>query len=595
MQHEVPRALSRPRNKYRTADSGYPSDGLQREERAFISAGTHRQEYRSIGGGFRLRTRYTDMEFDRTSFIPPHEGDTILPLSPFFSRLVRHAHRKPPRLAVRDVNLGFEKTYTQFLTDVLALRNTLRASLGEKATRDLKEGKEVYVGLLAAGGYEYAVGFVAIVALGAAVVPITLLLPVREASYFVLKARCVAVLASAAGRNLGDSLSQHIKAEKTLDVCCIAIATSFQPVPLAPEEICLSTGRCSDERAFLHDCSEEINSHFNITELDVILHVLPVHHATGVGINFLPYIFAGACVEFRSGGVDIPWLWERWKQGGVSVFSGVPTIYLRMMRYYEQRLALLPEQEVNMYIKGARSLRILLCGTSALPEPVQNFWSGVLGGNSRILTRYGSTEAGAIFRTPLDCEDVPAGSVGHLAPGVTIKLSNGDEGEILVKSPWMFAKYLHDPTATAAAHDAEGFFKTGDIARREGRNYFIMGRSSIDILKSGGYKISALDIEREVLSLPYIGEVMVVGVDDDEYGQRIAAAVTLRDDEKIYRCRGNGNAGKKLTIYDLRRDLRSRLAGYKMPTILRVVEGELSKSATGKVVKKLEVKSTTVA
>ncbi|EAS29366.3 uncharacterized protein CIMG_08112 [Coccidioides immitis RS] len=549
------------------------------------------------------------MEFDRTSFIPPHEGDTILPLSPFFSRLVRHAHRKPPRLAVRDVNLGFEKTYTQFLTDVLALRNTLRASLGEKATRDLKEGKEVYVGLLAAGGYEYAVGFVAIVALGAAVVPITLLLPVREASYFVLKARCVAVLASAAGRNLGDSLSQHIKAEKTLDVCCIAIATSFQPVPLAPEEICLSTGRYLDDnapavviftsgttgppkgavmkRAFLHDCSEEINSHFNITELDVILHVLPVHHATGVGINFLPYIFAGACVEFRSGGVDIPWLWERWKQGGVSVFSGVPTIYLRMMRYYEQRLALLPEQEVNMYIKGARSLRILLCGTSALPEPVQNFWSGVLGGNSRILTRYGSTEAGAIFRTPLDCEDVPAGSVGHLAPGVTIKLSNGDEGEILVKSPWMFAKYLHDPTATAAAHDAEGFFKTGDIARREGRNYFIMGRSSIDILKSGGYKISALDIEREVLSLPYIGEVMVVGVDDDEYGQRIAAAVTLRDDQKIYRCRGNGNAGKKLTIYDLRRDLRSRLAGYKMPTILRVVEGELPKSATGKVVKKV--------
>ncbi|EEP77534.1 conserved hypothetical protein [Uncinocarpus reesii 1704] len=550
------------------------------------------------------------MEFDRTSFIPPHEGDTILPLSPFFSRLVRHAHCRPPRLAIRDVNLGLEKTYLQFVTDVLALRSTLRNCLGAKTVKDIKEGKEVYVGLLAAGGYEYAVGFVAIAALGAAVVPMTLVLPIREASYFVLKARCVAVLASTAGQNLGDSLSQYLRTNKGTDIRCIPISTSLQSSPLPPDKIRLSTDRYLDDngpavviftsgttgppkgavmrRAFLHDTSEEIGQQFKVTESDVVLHVLPVHHATGVGINFLPYIFSGACVEFRSGSVDIAWLWNRWKQGGVSVFSGVPTIYMRMMRYYEQKLAFLPEHERKPYIDGARRLRVLLCGTSALPEPVQEFWSGILGGTKRrILTRYGSTEAGAIFRTPLDCEDVPTGSVGHLAPGVTVKLSNGDEGEILVKSPWMFAKYLHDPSATAAAHDAEGFFKTGDIARREGRNYFILGRSSIDMIKTGGYKISALDVEREILSLPYIDEVMVVGVDDVEYGQRIAAAVVLRDDQKIYRCTGNGGVGKELSVYDLREDLRSRLAGYKLPTILRVIEKELPKSATGKVVKKI--------
>lgn len=91
-----------------------------------------------------------------------------------------------------------------------------------------------------------------------------------------------------------------------------------------------------------------------------------------------------------------------------------------------------------------------------------------------------------------------------------------------------------------------GFFKTGDIARREGPYYFIMGRASIDsrynsmrisisitnseVLKSGGYKISALDIERELLGLDYVSEVMVVGVEDEEFGQRVAAAIVLKGD-----------------------------------------------------------------
>lgn len=142
-----------------------------------------------------------------------------------------------------------------------------------------------------------------------------------------------------------------------------------------------------------------------------------------------------------------------------------------------------------------------------------------------------------------------------------------------------FNRYLFDEKATADAHDAEGYFKTGDIARREGKYYFILGRASIDIIKSGGYKISALDVEREILGLDYASEVMVVGVEDEEFGQRVAATVSLKQDQKTTR--------KSLTIAELRGDLRSRMAGYKMPTILRVVQGELPKSGTGKVQKKI--------
>jgi malonyl-CoA/methylmalonyl-CoA synthetase len=152
------------------------------------------------------------------------------------------------------------------------------------------------------------------------------------------------------------------------------------------------------------------------------------------------------------------------------------------------------------------------------------------------------------------------------------------------------SRYLCDAAATRAAHNEEGFFRTGDIARREGDNYFILGRASIDILKSGGYKLSALDIEREILGLPYVSEVMVVGVPDEEFGQRVGAVICLREDQDLYEPDPDAGAGttrRQFTLRDLRQDLRSRLAGYKLPTLLRVVRGELPKSMTGKVVKKV--------
>jgi len=106
---------------------------------------------------------------------------------------------------------------------------------------------------------------------------------------------------------------------------------------------------------------------------------------------------------------------------------------------------------------------------------------------------------------------------------------------------------------------------------------------SLDIIKSGGYKISALDVERECLGLPYIAEVMVVGVDDEEFGQRVGAVVILRDDESNYSTRPDR---RKLLLDDLRKDLAGKLIGYKLPTLLRVMDGELPKSQTGKVMKR---------
>lgn len=190
-------------------------------------------------------------------------------------------------------------------------------------------------------------------------------------------------------------------------------------------------------RAYVHDCALSVADHYDVSPSDVILHVLPVHHATGLGISFLPFLISGSTIEFRSGSFDPAWMWERWRRGGLTVFSGVPTIYMRMMRYYEQKLKSLPEG--GEYVRGVREFRVMLCGSSALPRPMQDFWTEMRGGRI-ILTRYGATEFGAVCKVNLEPGQTPRGSVGKAFPGVDVKLSEGEEGEVLVRTPHMFSK-----------------------------------------------------------------------------------------------------------------------------------------------------------
>src|ERR1700760_849988 len=104
-----------------------------------------------------------------------------------------------------------------------------------------------------------------------------------------------------------------------------------------------------------------------------------------------------------------------------------------MRRHYQQHLAKLPSDVVKEYLAGAKQFRAALCGTSALPYPINDFWTNIMG--KRILQRYGATEFGAVCKVRMGDDHVPDGSVGEKVPGIDIKLSDGDEGEVLVKSP----------------------------------------------------------------------------------------------------------------------------------------------------------------
>ena len=530
---------------------------------------------------------------DRSLYRPKHQGPTVLPNDFYFSSLVRHAH-KPHLTAIRDVTFGYNASYAQFLTDVLNLRNVLRRTLEPETVAQIDNEGQVYINLLGPGGYEYTVGFFALMALGAVIVPLATDLPVKEASYFAQKARTVAVLTAARCQNLGEELRDFMSSTTNDKFKSINITLHVMQPPLRANQIIISSDAFGDlnqpglviftsgstgppkgsvhRRGVLFDMATFFSSLYRIEEADRILHVLPVHHATGATVTLLPFLWSGGCVEFRSGSFSVEWTWERIRQGGVDFFSGVPTIYMRLMQHYSVHLTKLPRQTLEEYIGGIQKVKALICGSSALPRPLQQKWTELRHGRG-ILTRYGGSEFGGVFMVKPDDEGVPFASVGLPLPGVEVKLSDGDEGEILVKNNSTFSHYLHDHEATMKTLDDDGFFKTGDVGRREGEYYFILGRMSVDIIKSGGYKLSALDIEREILSLDFVAEVAVVGVDDEEFGQRVGAIVVLRADLR-----------QSLTLGALRESLKDLLVSYKMPTLLRVVKA-IPTTVTGKVQK----------
>ncbi|KAJ5819166.1 hypothetical protein N7474_004757 [Penicillium riverlandense] len=533
----------------------------------------------------------TTLNTDRIQLVTPHVGRNVLPNCPLFTKLLRFARRK--HLAIRDNMLQVEKSYGDLLADVLAYRAYLESSLNKDVLQRIERNEEVYVGILAAGGYEFTVGILAVIALGAAVNP------VAEGAYFVQKAQQVAIVHSTSASKLAHSIKAYINHRGSNLQCFDILPHLPKESNITPYDISISSTRSLDgnapgvviftsgttgkpkgsvmRRLYTDENATAVGDGYDIVPTDVGLHVLPVHHTTGLGTSFFAFLNFGACIEFKTDSFDPEWIWNRFKAGGITVFSAVPTIYMRLQWYFEKHIATLPPAEKAEYVAAARKLRAVLCGSSALSASVQTFWTNLR--QQPILARYGASELPGCIKVSAEPDpNLPAGSIGTVIPGLEVKLTEGDQGELLVKSPWMFCKYLYDDKATLEAHDEQGYFKTGDIARREGPYYFILGRVSVDIIKSGGYKISALDIEREILELPYVSEATVVGVADEEFGQRVAAALLLKGEQRP-------TAG--FTIDNLREDLRQKLPGYKLPTVLRVVDAELPKGPTGKIQKKI--------
>lgn len=306
------------------------------------------------------------------------------------------------------------------------------------------------------------------------------------------------------------------------------------------------------------------------TSDDRILHILPLHHIHGI-VNVLTCaLWAGAECHLLSK-FDAETVWNRICDGNLTLFMAVPTIYVKLIAAWETASK---ERQKSMS-EGCAKMRLMVSGSAALPVQVLEKWQSISG--HFLLERYGMTEIGMALSNPLHGERL-SGYVGKPLPEVEVRLVDengelvpaGTPGEIQVKGPGVFLEYWQNPQATAKAFQ-DGWFRTGDTAVVENGNYRILGRMSVDIIKTGGYKVSALEIEEVLRSHPDIQECAVVGVADLEWGERVCAALVLQ-------------GAQPLTLESFRSWAKERLAVYKVPSQILIVK-ELPRNAMGKVTK----------
>lgn len=306
-------------------------------------------------------------------------------------------------------------------------------------------------------------------------------------------------------------------------------------------------------------------------ETDRTLGVLPLHHVHGI-INILSCaLWSGACCELLEK-FDADETWSLFIERDYTLFMAVPTVYVKLIDAWEKAT---PEMQINMS-EACAKMRLIVSGSAALPVNIFNKWKSITG--HTFLERYGMTEIGMGISNPLHGERRP-GYIGLPLPGVSVRLvdddnqiiqTEGKPGEILIRGDNVFKEYWRRQQETQKAF-LDGWFLTGDTAVVEDGYYRILGRNSVDIIKTGGYKVSALEIEETLRTHPDINECAVVGIADEVWGERVAAAVILKN-------------GRLISLLELRKWAKSRIASYKVPRELLLVEN-LPRNAMGKVTK----------
>lgn len=295
---------------------------------------------------------------------------------------------------------------------------------------------------------------------------------------------------------------------------------------------------------------------------DVLVHGLPLFHVHGLVLGLLGSLRIGN--RFIHTGKPTPagYAQAATDHGG-SLFFGVPTVWSRVVTDEQAARALRPA-------------RLLVSGSAPLPVPVFDRLAALTG--HQPIERYGTSESLITLSTRADGERRP-GWVGLPLTGVQTRVLDDDGalvphdgetvGKLHVRGPMMFDGYLNRPEATAEAFDADGWYRTGDVAVIGGDGmHRIVGRESVDLIKSGGYRIGAGEIETVLLGHPGVEEAAVVGMPDADLGQRVVAYVVGSAD------------GDALIDY-----VAQELSVHKRPREVRIVDA-LPRNAMGKVLKK---------
>ncbi|CAH0048335.1 unnamed protein product [Clonostachys solani] len=557
---------------------------------------------------------------------------TTLPRLPVLEAVAAH---DPASTAVVHSLSGRSFTYGELLGDVGRARDRIKHARGGA---DL-DGERV--AFLVENSYDYVVTLLAIMAARSIAVPLSPAFPVPELQYILNQSEASVLVSSTkfgakAKQVLGSDLTanpSHLELSKHLGGQGKKEDISWDDAGPGNAGMMLYTSGTTNRpkgvllpQSVLAAQSKSLIEAWDYSPKDRLLHVLPLHHIHGTVNAILTPLLAGSSIEFMFP-FNADAVWSRLAapflptngtspaqaKAKITFFTVVPTVYSRLLATHK---LLAPEmQAATRTAVSPEHMRLSISGSAALPTPIKASWRSLSHGNV-LLERYGMTEVGMALSCGLHPSDRVDASVGWPLPSVQarlVDLDTGDviqpgedvdpatgrerSGEIQLRGPTIFKEYWRNPTATAAefVSDPDGkgsWFKTGDVAVRrpvesaafaqpwaKGPLYFILGRKSADIIKTGGEKVSALEVERELLSLPEVSEAAVVAVPSGNWGQKVGAVLIL-----------NSEVATTWSPMDMRRALKGRLANYKIPQVMKLVD-HIPRNAMGKINKKQLVKS----
>lgn len=491
--------------------------------------------------------------------------------SPLVARI--HARKSEHRLAIID---DFEQ---RSFADLWDGAQKVRAALLEG--RASLEGD--VVALFASPGARWLEAFFGILLAGGVVLPLSPQYPALELAWFGQDANAKTVIVSDDLRERSLLLCEN---RRVIEIGSLrqSIVTSEDISPREADDVALllyTSGTTGKPKGAMI-------THANVTiqaalleeawkwqTTDLLLHALPLHHLHGLGISLMTSVLSGGATRMLSK-FDAKRIWEEFASDKPpTTYMAVPTMYQKLFEASDAA----DEATKKRWAAGAKRLRLATSGSAALPVTLAEKWRSITGWVP--LERFGMTEIGVGASNPIDPVGRRPGSVGK--PLRTVEMRLVDEagndlqhgsGELWIRGPSVFKGYLGREQATREAFAEGNWFRTGDVAEISADGYVrLLGRTSVDILKSGGYKLSALEIEEALRENPAIAEVAVVGLPDEIWGERVVAVVVP----------AQGKAAQCASDV-LRAWAKERMAPYKIPREVFVVDS-LPRNALGKVVK----------
>lgn len=550
------------------------------------------------------------------------------------SRLTRSFSSSSIHLNLSDKFFLSDKYHKFSFNQVYNLSNILSKNLLDQYEKNDLNGEKIAV--LCSNNYTYLISCLAVWMSNGVPLGINKNYPTNLIEYFINDSKCKLVINGTNGQEQNPNELNNLLEEKEIINFQLNEASFYQQVPetqvhnsfekirnlldleeMKPKEglILYTSGTSGPPKGVVLTRNNILRTIQTLVEAwqispnDSLLHALPLNHVHGLIYCLLTYLYAGCHVDMLPK-FDALTVWEKLlsPDNTINSFMAVPTIYVQLVNYYLNNETIRKKYPIS-YIKEVfkTKIRLMVSGSAPLNVKTHKEWLEITGYN--ILERYGMTEIGLGLSNPFietDKNKRVAGAVGRPFGNTNVRIVEPNEtldsehvlvesgpnydkifdhsknlfGELQVKGDMVFREYLNKPEQTKETFSDDGWFKTGDTAEflKDRNIYKLIGRTSVDVIKSGGYKISALDIEKELLGHDLIDDVTVIGLQDPVWGQKIFALVVLKQALQNEFCAD-----------EFKKWCKQRLPKQSVPKMVKVIE-KMPRNQLGKVNKKELIK-----